>query len=59
MNSAGILENGAGYPVMGNGGPIAVPPFEKLEIGSDGTISIQPVGQDVNTLAVVDRDKIG
>lgn len=58
VNSAGIIENGAGYPVMGNGGPIAIPPFEKLEIGSDGTISIRPVGSDANALAVVDRIKL-
>lgn len=54
----GQLETGAGRPVMGNGGPIAVPPFEKLEIGVDGTISIQPVGQAPNALAVVDRIKL-
>ncbi|MCB1756333.1 MAG: flagellar basal-body rod protein FlgF [Gammaproteobacteria bacterium] len=58
VNAQGLLENGAGYPVMGNGGPIAIPPFEKLEIASDGTISIQPLGQDANTLAVVDRIKL-
>ncbi|MEQ6341993.1 MAG: flagellar basal-body rod protein FlgF [Gammaproteobacteria bacterium] len=54
----GQLETGAGRPVMGNGGPIAVPPFEKLEIGADGTISIRPVGQAANALAVVDRIKL-
>ncbi len=54
----GQLETGAGHPVMGNGGPIAVPPFEKIEIGADGTISILPVGQAPNALAVVDRIKL-
>jgi flagellar basal-body rod protein FlgF len=54
----GQLETGAGRAVMGNGGPIAVPPFEKLEIGADGTISIRPVGQAANALAVVDRIKL-
>lgn len=54
----GQLETGAGRPVLGNGGPIAVPPFEKLEIGADGTISILPVGQAPNALAVVDRIKL-
>lgn len=58
VNSAGLLETAAGYPVMGNAGPIAIPPFQKIEIGSDGTISIQPAGQNVNTLAVVDRIKL-
>ncbi len=54
----GQLETGAGHPVMGNGGPIAVPPFDKIEIGSDGTISILPIGQAPSALAVVDRIKL-
>ncbi|MDX1250726.1 MAG: flagellar basal body rod protein FlgF [Gammaproteobacteria bacterium] len=54
----GQLETGAGRPVLGNGGPVSIPPFENLEIGADGTISIQPVGQPVNALAVVDRIKL-
>jgi len=58
LTGAGMLVTGMGYPVMGNGGPIAVPPNEKLEIGADGTISILPIGQTPNTLAVVDRIKL-
>lgn len=58
INSAGMLVTGAGFPVLGNSGPIAIPPNEKLEIGADGTISILPVGQTPNTLAVVDRIKL-
>ena len=58
ISSGGILQNGAGEPVLGNGGPIAIPPAQKLEIGSDGTISIIPVGQSANTLAVLDRIKL-
>lgn len=58
VNSLGLLTTGAGHPVMGEGGPVAVPPFEQLEIAADGTISIQPLGQAVNTLAVVDRIKL-
>ena len=44
--------------MLGNGGPISVPAHAKLEIGADGTISVQPLGQPVNTLAVVDRIKL-
>ncbi len=58
INSAGLLESGAGYPVIGNSGPIAIPPSQKIEIGSDGTISIQPLGQTATTLAIVDRIKL-
>ena len=58
VDSLGQLSTGAGRVVLGEGGPIAVPPFEKFEIGSDGTISIRPVGQAANTLAVIDRIKL-
>jgi len=58
VNSLGILTTGAGHPVLGNGGPIAIPPNGKLDIGSDGTISIRPLGQGPKALAVVDRIKL-
>jgi flagellar basal-body rod protein FlgF len=58
LSANGILETGAGHPVLGNGGPIAIPPAEKLEIGADGTISIRPLGQTASTLAVLDRIKL-
>ena len=58
VSSAGILVTGAGHPVIGNSGPIAIPPAEKLEIGSDGTISIRPLGQTAQSLAVVDRIRL-
>ncbi|MFA7096516.1 MAG: flagellar basal-body rod protein FlgF [Gammaproteobacteria bacterium] len=58
VTSGGMLVTGAGHPVLGNGGPIAVPPYETLEIGADGTISIRPLGQGAETLAVVDRIKL-
>jgi flagellar basal-body rod protein FlgF len=58
INNAGLLETGAGQLVLGNNGPVAVPPAQKLEIGVDGTVSIVPLGQAANTLAVVDRIKL-
>lgn len=58
LDSAGMLVTGAGYPVLGNGGPVALPPFEKVEIGADGTITIRPTGQAPNVLAEVDRIKL-
>ncbi|MFT5175264.1 MAG: flagellar basal-body rod protein FlgF [Gammaproteobacteria bacterium] len=58
VSAQGLLTNGAGHPVLGNGGPVALPPFERIQIGTDGTISIQPLGQSGNSLAVVDRLKL-
>jgi flagellar basal-body rod protein FlgF len=54
----GRLVTGEGLPVMGNNGPIALPPFEKIEIGADGTISIRPQGGQSNEIAEVDRIKL-
>lgn len=54
----GQLQTAAGLPVLGNGGPIALPQAESVTIGTDGTISIRPVGQDANALAQVDRIRL-
>lgn len=35
-----------GRQVMGEGGPIVVPPHERISIGRDGVISIKPVGEN-------------
>lgn len=58
VGAGGLLQTGTGYTVMGNDGPIAIPPFDELEVGTDGTISIRPLGQGAATLAVVDRIKL-
>lgn len=59
INENGLLINSQGYSVIGNdGGPIAIPPADKIEIGVDGTISILPTGQDATNLAVIDRIKL-
>ncbi|MFN2348524.1 MAG: flagellar basal-body rod protein FlgF [Thioalkalivibrio sp.] len=57
-DAMGLLTTGTGLPVLGEAGPIAVPPFESFEIGTDGTISIRPLGQGANVLAEVDRIKL-
>lgn len=53
----GLLQTGTGLQVMGQGGPITIPPSEKLEIGGDGTISIIPMGTG-NATALVQVDQI-
>ena len=51
----GLLTNGEGLLVLGNGGPIAIPPNESLLIGRDGTITIRPIGAAPGQLANIDR----
>ena len=58
VDAGGILVTGAGYPVIGEGGPVAIPPVEKLEIGKDGTVSAMLVGQDNPIPTVLDRIRL-
>lgn len=55
LDANGQLTTGNGLPVIGNGGPISIPPAEKIDIAPDGTISIRPLGQAANELAIVDQ----
>lgn len=54
----GQLMTSSGKAVLGDGGPISIPPAKSVEIGSDGTISIIPLEGDSNSLAVLDRIKL-
>lgn len=56
--SGGRLVTSDGRSVMGNSGPIALPPADKIEIASDGTISLRARGQDATTLVVIDRIRL-
>jgi flagellar basal-body rod protein FlgF len=58
ITATGQLLTANNEPVLGNGGPIALPPAENVIFGVDGTISIRPLGQEANTLAQVDRIKL-
>ncbi len=55
----GLLKTGTGLQVLGQSGPITIPPAEKVTIGTDGTISIIPLGSgNATTLVQVDRIKL-
>src|SRR5690606_18130335 len=58
LDALGMLRTGDGMAVVGNAGPIAVPPEQKVESGQDGTISIRALGENPNVLAEVDRSKL-
>lgn len=58
VDEFGRLANGAGQQILGNAGPITVPPYSQLEIGTDGTVSLLPEGQTPNTLVIIDRIKL-
>ncbi|HEB78240.1 MAG TPA: flagellar basal-body rod protein FlgF [Methylothermaceae bacterium] len=54
----GLLQTGNGLPILGENGPIAIPPAQKIDIGTDGTITIVPLGEKPDVTAVVDRIKL-
>ncbi|MBB3105000.1 flagellar basal-body rod protein FlgF [Azomonas macrocytogenes] len=58
VDALGMLRTASGLPVLGNGGPIAVPPRTQIEIGQDGTVSIRAEGQSSAVIAQVDRLKL-
>lgn len=59
VNQFNQLVTRSGHRVMGNGGiPITLPPFEKMDIGGDGTITIKPAGEAATELAILDRIKL-
>ncbi|MDY6941657.1 MAG: flagellar basal body rod protein FlgF [Pseudomonadota bacterium] len=58
VTETGLLETGAGHLVLGESGPVVVPPSSKIEVGRDGTVSLIPLGLTPNTVAVIDRIKL-
>jgi flagellar basal-body rod protein FlgF len=58
INPGGLLTTGRGDLVMGNSGPVAIPPDVSKFIGVDGTISVQPLGSGPATLTIADRIKL-
>jgi flagellar basal-body rod protein FlgF len=58
VSPSGTLKTGDGYLVMGSGGPITLPPYDSLTIGSDGTVSIVPQGDTSGQGTVIDTIKL-
>jgi flagellar basal-body rod protein FlgF len=58
LTPLGQLTTRGGLPVLGENGPVALPPHQKLTIGADGTLSIVPQGQGPETIAQVGRLKV-
>lgn len=57
INADGQLLTESGLFVVGDGGPITIPPARSMTIGSDGTISIIPLNGSSKDVAVLDRIK--
>ena len=58
LSDTGLLLNGDGTPVLGEQGPITLPPADKVKIEKDGGVWIVPAGGDPNLPQQVDRLKL-
>ena len=55
INENGMLVTATNLPVLGDGGPISIPPAQEINIGEDGTISIVPIDGPPGLVATIDR----
>ena len=58
VNTNGQLQTNCGLNVLGDGGPIAIPPDNSITIAPDGTISTVPLFGAPNNASVVGRIKL-
>ncbi len=55
LSESGLLTTGDGHPVLGEGGPLVVPPADSINIAEDGGVWIVPRGGDPNQPQQLDR----
>lgn len=58
INVNGVLQTKSGLIVVGDGGPISIPPDNHISIGDDGTVSTIPNFGNPNVVNVVGRIKL-
>jgi flagellar basal-body rod protein FlgF len=58
MDENGVLLTRDGLAVMGDGGPLAIPPGRNIALAKDGTISLVPDGSAATGLTSVGRLKL-
>ena len=54
----GLLTTGTGLPVMGDSGPIVLPEYQSLVVGSDGTLSLRGLEDNPQSITQVGRIKL-
>lgn len=58
ISENGVLQTPAGIPVMGDGGPITIPPDSRITIGEDGTVSTINESGAQNVVNAIGRLKL-
>ena len=58
VNVNGLLQTKSGQTVVGDGGPITIPPDNNIEIAPDGTVSVVPTYGTPNNANAIGRIKL-
>ncbi|NNM61596.1 MAG: flagellar basal body rod protein FlgF [Steroidobacteraceae bacterium] len=58
VTANGMITTASGLPVLSNSGPVAIPPSTQVTIGSDGTVSVVPLGLSPSAQSQVDKIKL-
>lgn len=58
VDPTGLLTSANGNPVLGDSGPISVPPHASITLAADGSVSVVPLGQEAKTVSTVGRIKL-
>jgi flagellar basal-body rod protein FlgF len=58
MDENGVLLTGSGLTVLGDGGPLSIPPGRNIAVAKDGTISLVPDGSAATGLTSIGRLKL-
>ena len=58
VSATGLVTTGDGRPVLGEGGPLTLPPADSVRIAEDGAVWIVPAGGDPSQPQQVDRLKL-
>ena len=58
VTAEGAVTTSTGLPVMSESGPLIVPPATSVTIGSDGTVSVVPLGLSAAAQSQIDRIKL-
>jgi flagellar basal-body rod protein FlgF len=58
VTAAGAVTTSGGLPVLSESGPLTIPPSTQVSIGTDGTVSVVPLGLSPAAQSQVDRIKL-
>lgn len=58
VTQEGVLVTANQLPVLGTGGVISLPPGQKIEIGTDGTVTATLIDGENKTSTIIDRIKL-